>query len=138
MTPYEMCVVDREIQEQLIRSLDAVLPEEGLGWILADKKQVWSNREQAYTQLINDTQVLQDMIARIDDGDDPVWTQVEDHVLVGTHLLTPCCDYGYAMLVIEKKNTVFRPEEWPMIECILKQMQYITGLLEIQPSRMTA
>ncbi len=138
MAPYDTSIIDREVQEQLTKTLGSCLPEDGMGLILMDRnRDCWTSNPVDYDGLIHDTPVLEDMIARIDDGDEPALTRSENCCLVGIHLLTPCCDYGYAMLVLpDEKHDLFL-QNWGLVECLLNQMSCIAGLLELQDYQIT-
>jgi hypothetical protein len=130
MAHIETSVID-SMQERLIKALSACLPDEGMGLILVDKD--WGCRvsdDVQYDWLIQDRSLIQDVICRIDDGEEPAWTCMEGVFVFGVHLLTPCCDYGYAMVVLSPRNHEALFQNWDLVECMLHQMQCIAGLLE--------
>ncbi len=138
MAAYEAGIIDSEVQDQLIKALSSCLPEDRMGLILVDKNQdCWASDLVGYDGLIQETSVLEDMIARIDDGDEPALTRSDNMCLVGIHLLTPCCDYGYAILVLPDENYDVLLQNWGLIECLLNQMLKIAGLLEVQDYQIT-
>ena len=133
MAPYETNVIENDVQERLVKVLGSCLPEDGMDLILIDRQQCcWTNGPVAYDPLLKDSSVVEDLIVRIDDGDEPALTRLGAVFLVGVPLLTPCCDYGYAVLVISCVDDASLPQNWPFIECVLNQIQCMTGLLELQ------
>jgi len=133
MAPFETSMMESEVQERLFKALSLCLPEEGMGLILTDPNSVsWVSDPGGYAGLIQDTAILDDMISRIDDGDEPAMTHVEDIFLVGVHLCTLCRDYGYAVLVFSLQNRDSFMQNWNLVECVLNQMQCIAGLIEVQ------
>jgi hypothetical protein len=138
MAAYETDIIDSEVQERLIKALSSCLPEDRMGLILVDKNHgCWASDPVGYDGLIQDTPVLEDMIAHIDDGDEPALTRSENMYLVGIQLLTPCCDYGYAILVLSDENHDLSLQNRGIIECLLNQMLCIAGLLELQDYQIT-
>lgn len=133
MAPFETSVIENDVQERLIQALGPCLPEDGMDLILIDRHQCsWTSGPVAYDQLIGDPSAIEDMIARIDDGDDPALMRSGHVFVVGVPLLTPCCDYGYAMLVLSSVDDASLLKNWSFVECVLNQMQCIAGLLEMQ------
>jgi hypothetical protein len=133
MAPYETSVIENDVQERLIKVLGSCLPEDGMDLILIDKNQLcWTSDSVAYDGLFEGTPILGDMISRINDGDEPALTRVGDAFVVGVPLLTPCCDYEYAMLVLSCVDDASLLQNWPFVECVLNQIQCIAGLLEMQ------
>ncbi len=133
MAPYKPNVTENDVQERLIKVLSSGLPEDGMDLILIDRQQCcWTSDPAAFDGLIADSSVIEDMIVRIDDGDEPAMTRVGDVFVVGVPLLTPCYDYGYALLVLSCVDGASLLKHWPFVECVLSQMQCIAGLLEMQ------
>ncbi|MCF7972388.1 MAG: hypothetical protein K9N55_01090 [Phycisphaerae bacterium] len=138
MAPYDTSMIDSGVQERLIKALNACLPDEGMGLILVDKNRVcWASDPVEYGRWIQETPVLEDMISRINDGDEPAAMCAEGVHMFGVHLLTPCCDYGYAMVVLSPRDQESLFQNWDLIECLLRQMHCIAGLLEVQDYSMT-
>ena len=132
MAPYKTNVIENDMQERLVKVLGSCLPEDGMDLILIDRQQCRTSGSSAYDRFIEDTSVIEDMIVRIDDGDEPAMTRVGDVFVVGVPLLTPCCDYGYALLVLSNVDDESLLKNWSFVECVLNQMQCIAGLLEVQ------
>ena len=133
MAPYKTNAIENDMQERLVKVLGSCLPEDGMDLILIDRQQCrWTSGSSTYDGFIEDTSVIEDMIVRIDDGDEPAMTRVGDVFVVGVPLLTPCCDYGYALLVLSNVDDESLLKNWSFVECVLNQMQCIAGLLEVQ------
>jgi hypothetical protein len=139
MAPYETSAIENGIPERLIKVLASCLPEDGMDLILIDRNQCrWTSGPVDCDSLLEDTSVIEDMIVHIDDGDEPALTRVGDVFVVGVPLLTPCCDYGYALLVLSCVDDTALLKNWSSVECVLNQMQCIAGLLEMQDDSVHA
>lgn len=137
MAPYETMVIENDVQERLIKVLGSCLPEDSMDLILTDRGHLcWTSDPVAYDVLIEGTPILEDMISRINDGDEPALTRVGDVYLVGAHLCTSQCDHGYAVLVLSSVNYDSLVQNWSFVEVVLNQMQCIAGLLDVQDDRM--
>jgi len=137
MAPYETVAIENDVQEGLIKVLGSCLPEDGMDLILIDRSRFcWTSDAVTYDTLIEGTPILEDMISRINDGDEPALTRVGDVFLVGAHLWTPRFDYGYAMLMFSHVNDESLLQNWSFVEVVLNQMQCIAGLLEVQDDPM--
>ena len=137
MAPYETRAIEKDVQERLIKVLGSCLPEDGMELILVDRDRCcWTSDSDACDGLLEGSPVLEDMISRIDDGDEPALTCVGDAFLVGVHLWTPCSDYGYALLLLSHVNHDTLMQNWSLVESTLNQIQCIAGLLEMQEDPM--
>lgn len=133
MAPYETTVIEHDVQERLIEVLGSCLPEDGMDLILTDGHQFsWASDSAAYGELMEETCVLEDMISRINDGDEPALTCVDDVLLVGVRLRPTGGDDTYAMLMLPRMDYHALAKTWAFIECIFNQMQCMAGLLERQ------
>jgi len=133
MAPCETTLIENDVQQRLIEVLGSCLPEDGMDLILIDRNQgAWASAPTAYNEFCEDTRILDHMISRIDDGDDPALTRVGDVFLAGVHLWTPACDYGYAMLMLSHSDGDSLLQNWPLVETVLNQMRCMAGLLASQ------
>lgn len=134
MALYDTGTIDNETREQLVKTLESCLPEDGMDLILIDRSQIsWASNSETYDRLVeSDTSLIEDMISRINDGDEPVVMRVDDGFLLGTHLWTPDFDHGYAFLMLWHVNPESLSQNWPVIEMVLNQMQCVAGLIKVQ------
>jgi len=134
MAPYETGMTDTDAQERLTRILESCLPEDGVDLILIDRDAAsWTSSSDACDRLLEtDALIIQRMISRINDGDEPALTRVDHGFLVGTHLRTENTDYGYVLLMLDHANPESLRQSWPVIEMGLSQMQCVAGLMEVQ------
>ena len=134
MALYETRTMDNETQEQLVKNLESCLPEDGMDLILIDRNQVsWTSKSETYDRLVEpEPSLIGQMISRINDGDEPAITRVDDGFLLGTHLWTPDFDYGYALIMLWHVNPESLSQSWPVIEMVLNQMRCVAGLTQAQ------
>lgn len=119
------------ITGQIASSIFSVLPEDGPAIVVIDRQ---ANRYVSEPEVmaacgITD-EIAKDLCTRVDDGLEPVIAQAGAHTLVGTHLATDCCNYGYAMIVLKNYCPVAAMANINLIETILAQINLIARLTE--------
>jgi hypothetical protein len=75
-------------------------------------------------------EAIHDLCSRIDDGYEPIITKSGETTLVGTHLTTERCNYGYVIILLKNYCPVSAMANICLIETILAQMNLIARLTE--------
>jgi len=116
---------------QIASSIFSVLPEDGPAIVVIDRhgNRYASEPEVMAAWGITD-EIVKDLCTRVDDGVEPVITRAGAHTLVGTHLATDRCNYGYAMIVLKNYCPVAAMANVDLIETILAQINLIARLTE--------
>jgi len=108
----------------LIQSLYEGLPEDGASLLLlnreGDIRAGYPENGVSLPQLNMDT--WQDIVKRIDDGDDPVITGTNDACLVVTELSCALGPWAYAVVVLPQRSVEHVLQNFDLIQMILGQM----------------
>jgi hypothetical protein len=108
----------------LIQSLYEGLPEDGASLLLLTRdgqiRAGYPEDGSSLQQLSNDA--WQDIVRRIDDGDDPVITGTNDACLVITELPRALGPWAYATVVLPQRSVEHVLQNFDLIQMILGQM----------------
>ena len=119
------------LNEQIARQVFDVLPEQGPLVALMDRDgHVWPSHPEAFTKLNLSAALLKDLRAKVDDGAEPVITQVGDTSVVVAQLATDRTNCGYVAIAL----ACHRPESTltniDLVEAMLSQITLIARLIE--------
>jgi hypothetical protein len=119
------------LNEQIARQVFDVLPDQGPILLIMDRDgHTWPNDSDEYEKLKIDEQFLKELCAKIDDGSEPVVTQIDDCSIVAAQLATERNNCGYVIIILPK----FSPESTliniELIEMLLNQLNLIAKLIE--------
>jgi hypothetical protein len=119
------------LNDQIARQLFSVLPEDGpLLAIIDDQGNYWPSESNRFSQLNIDEQMLKQLCSRIDDGAEPVITQINDFGIVAVQLATERTNCGYVVLVMPKYTPESILANIELIEILLSQVGLIARLVE--------
>jgi hypothetical protein len=116
---------------QIAGNLFSALPEDGPALVIIDRHghRYGSEPDALMVRNITD-EAVKDLCARIDDGFEPVITKNGETTLIGSHLATDRCNYGYALLLMRNYCPVSAMANIALIETILAQMNQVARLTE--------
>jgi hypothetical protein len=116
---------------QIVSNIFSALPEDGPALVIIDRHghRYTSEPDAMAVRNITD-EAIKDLCARIDDGFEPIITKSGETTLVGTHLATDRCNYGYALLLMRNYCPVSAMANIALIETILAQMNLVARLTE--------
>jgi hypothetical protein len=121
----------RTLNDQIARQLFGILPENGPLIAIIDRQgNYWPSESERFSQLNIDEQTLKQLCSRIDDGAEPVITQINDFGVVITQLATERTDCGYVVLLMSKYTPESILANIEMIEILLSQVGLIAKLVE--------
>lgn len=123
----ENCVLN----EQIARQIFDLLPEDGPMMVLISKEgNCWPSNAEGFTKLNISDGYIKELCAKIDDGQEPIITNVNDFSLVLTGLATERSDCGYIMIVLPNYSPESTMANIGLIEIMLSQVGLIAHLIE--------
>jgi hypothetical protein len=123
----ESCVLN----EQIARLVFEVLSDDGpLVVILDCDGHCWPSDSERFGKLGISELFLRDLVAKIDDGTEPVVTTVDDCGIVAMQLATERTNCGYVMIVLPQYSPESTLANIGLIELALNQMRLIARLIE--------
>ncbi len=119
------------LNEQIARQVFEVLPERGPILVLVDRDgSTWPSHPEEFAKLNLSAALLQELRAKVDDGAEPVITQVGDTSVIVAQLATDRTNCGYVVIAL----ACHRPESTlaniDLIETLLSQIVLIARLTE--------
>jgi len=119
------------LNDQIARQLFSILPENGpLIAIIDGQGNYWPSESKRFSQLNIDEQILKQLCSRIDDGAEPVITQINDFGVVVVQLATERTNCGYLVLLLPKYTPESILANIELIEILLSQVGLTARLVE--------
>jgi hypothetical protein len=119
------------LNEQVARQVFEVLPERGPLVLIMDRRgNSWPSDSEEFAKLNISESFLKELCAKIDDGAEPVVTQVNDCSIIATELTTNQSDCGYAMIALPNYSPESTLVNIDLIEMVLNQFSLIVKLIE--------
>mgnify|MGYP001493809880 CR=1 FL=1 len=119
------------LSEQVARELFDVLPERGLMLVVMDRDGTcWSSHPEEFAALGIGDSFLQDLRAKVDDGAEPVITQVGETSVTMAQLATDQTNCGYAIVVLPRYSPESTLTNIDLVETLLSQITLIARLVE--------
>ncbi len=119
------------LSEQVARQLFEILPESGLVIVILDKDgNCWPSDSEAFSKLHLDESFLRQVCHKIDDGQEPVVTQLDQCSIISAQLATSKTNCGYVIIALPQYNPESTLVNIGLIEILLNQVNLIAKLLE--------
>jgi len=119
------------LNEQVARQLFNVLGDKGPVIVITDRDgNCWPSDTEKFSKLNLSEGFLHDLYAKIDDGVEPVVTQVEDVSIVGTGLATERTNCGYLIVALAEAGAKSSLVNINLVEMVLNQIGLIATLIE--------
>ena len=119
------------LNEQIARQVFEVLPEQGPILLITDNDgHCWPSDSDEYAKLNISEQFLKELYAKIDDGAEPVVTQINDCSIVAAQLATERNNCGYAIIALPRYGPESTLINIDLIEILLSQFSLIARLIE--------
>ncbi|MEJ2701895.1 MAG: hypothetical protein P8Z79_05585 [Sedimentisphaerales bacterium] len=120
-----------KLNEQIARQVFDTIPEEGPLVLIMDRNSNrWPSDSEAFTRLNLDESFLEELCAKIDDGDEPIITQVGEYSIIATGLTTERNDCGCVLIVVPQSSAELTFNSAGLIEMLLSQFGVIARLIE--------
>ena len=119
------------LNEQIARQVFDTIPEGGPLVLLMDKHgNRWPSDSEALVRLNLSESFLKELGAKIDDGGEPVITQIQEHSIIATGLATEQNDCGCVMIAVPQSSPESTFINIDLIEILLNQFSVIAKLIE--------
>jgi hypothetical protein len=119
------------LNEQVARQVFEVLPDQGPILLIMDRNgNYWPSDSERYAKLDISEHFLKELCAKIDDGAEPVVTQMNDCSIVAAQLATERSNCGYVIIALPQYTPESTLINIDLIEMLLSQLGLIVKLIE--------
>jgi len=119
------------LSEQIARQVFNILPDEGPMMVIMDGDgHIWPSDSERFSKLNPSEAVLKDLCAKIDDGVEPVVSQVDDYSIIVSQLATDNCNCGYVIIALPQSGPESTLANMDLVEIILNGVGLIARLIE--------
>ncbi|MBN2018909.1 MAG: hypothetical protein JW749_01650 [Sedimentisphaerales bacterium] len=119
------------LNEQIARQIFDILPEDGPLMVIVSKNgDHWPSNSDAFAKLGVSDAFIKDLCVKVDDGQEPIITQVNDCSIVATELTTERTNCGYIILALAHYSPESTLANITLIEILLSQVGLIAHLIE--------
>ncbi len=119
------------LNELTARHIFEIMPEQGPVMVIMDSEgNCWPSDSERFSALNISESYLKDLRDKIDDGDEPVVTQIDDFSIVAAQLCTERTNCGYVILALPRYSPESTLINIDLIEMLLNQVSLIARLLE--------
>jgi hypothetical protein len=121
------CVLNEQIARQLFESIS----EGGPVIAIVDRDgHFWPSDSERFSKLNISESLLRDVQAKVDDGAEPVVTQVDDCSIIAAQLATERTNCGYVIIALPQYSPESTLVTIDLIEMVLNQIGLIAKLIE--------
>jgi hypothetical protein len=119
------------LNEQVARQVFEVLPDQGPILLIMDRNgNCWPSDSERYVKLDISELFLKELCTKIDDGAEPVVTQINDCSIVAAQLATERSNCGYVIIALPQYTPESTLINIDLIEMLLSQLGLIVKLIE--------
>ena len=119
------------LNEQIARQVFDTIPEGGPLILIMDRhSNRWPSDSEELAKLNISESFLEELCAKIDDGNEPIVTQIHEHSIIATGLATEHSDCGYVMIAVPQSSPESTFSNIDLIEMLLNQFSVIAKLIE--------
>jgi hypothetical protein len=119
------------LNEQIARQVFDILPEDGPVMIIVSRQgNYWPSSSEGFAKLGITDGFLKDICTKVDDGDEPIITQVNDFSIVATALATEQTNCGYILIALPHYSPEATLANITLIEILLSQVGLVAHLIE--------
>ncbi len=119
------------LNEQIARQIFDILPERGPIVVIIDRDgNCWPSDSEKFSKLNIGESFLRELCAKVDDGAEPVVTQVSDFSVIATQLATERTNCGYVIIALPQYSPESTLINIDLIEMLLNQIGLIARLIE--------
>jgi len=122
---------DDTLKEQIAGELSDFVTADGPFIAIRDMQgNCWISDEERFSHFLPNGKLLEQTLAKIDDGFDPVIDQTDNCAFVVTQLSTERVSYGYLFLILPGYTAETTLANIEIIDLLLGQVELITRLIE--------
>jgi len=119
------------LNEQIARQVFDMLPERGPILAIMDRAgHCWPSHPEEFAKLGIGEALLQDLRAKVDDGAEPVITQVGEASVTIAQLATDQTNCGYVVIALPRYSPESTLTNIDLVEALLSQITLIARLVE--------
>ena len=118
------------LNEQIAKEVFSVLAGQDTALAILDPGGTFWATDDRFSEVFADQEHLRRLCERIDDGDDPIITQIDDFSVVAAQLATNQINCGYLIIILPGYNPETTMVSMDLIEIVIGQMGLIAGLIE--------
>ena len=119
------------LNEQIARQIFEILPEHGPIVVIMDRAgNSWPSDSEQFSKLEINELFLKELLAKIDDGDEPVVTQVKDFSIIVSQLVTERTNCGYIIIALPQYSPESTLVNIDLIEMVIGEIGLIARLIE--------
>ena len=119
------------LNEQIVREIFDILPERGPIVVIIDREgNHWPSHSEKFSKLNISESFLRELCGKIDDGAEPVITQVNDFSIIAAQLATDRTNCGYVIITLPQYSPESTLVNIDLIEILLYQTGLIAKLIE--------
>ena len=119
------------LNEQIARQVFDIIPDGGPIIVIMDREgNCWPSDSEKFSELNICDSFLAELCAKIDDGNEPIVTQVDDFSIIATQLVSERTNCGYVIVALPKYNPESTLVNIDLIEILLNQVGLIANLIE--------
>jgi hypothetical protein len=89
-----------------------------------------SNKLDIFERVFAERQLLDEFCRRVDDGQEPLFSQIDSYFIAACGISNGFDGIGYAVMLLPVCSFRSTPENFDFIEIILEQFSLIAGLIE--------
>jgi len=119
------------LNEQIARQMFEVLSEQSPVMVIVDRDgHFWPSDSERFSKLNISESFLKELQVKIDDGAEPVVTQVDDCSIIAAQLATERTNCGYVLIALPQYSPESTLANIDLIETLLNQVGLIARLIE--------
>ena len=119
------------LNEQIARQIFEIIPENGPVILIIDRNgSSWPNDSEEFSKLNINESFLKELCMKIDDGVEPVITQINNCSIIAAQLATDKNNCGYVIMALPQYNEESTLKNIHLIEMLLNQFSLIAKLIE--------
>ncbi|MBN2313661.1 MAG: hypothetical protein JXM79_07005 [Sedimentisphaerales bacterium] len=120
-----------QLNEQIARQVFDTIPEGGPLVLIMDRNgNRWPSDSEELVKLDISESFYEELCSKIDDGGEPIITQIHEHSIIATGLTTEQSNCGYVLIAVPQSSPESTFSNIDLIEMLLNQFSVIAKLIE--------
>ncbi len=119
--------------ESLVAHLYDIIPDNSMMVVLSNRAgRLWASHPQEVEVLNIENEQWQDIMERLDDGDDPVVVSTNDVHIVGAQLSGIRLDYPYVMILLARRASDVLLQQMGLVEMVINQVDLMMAYADCE------